>query len=266
MKKQCSNCEFNFDGKCAGHGNLYKYGESITDDTKCCDDWGASPEYYIHQTATAPRFLRDLYNSCHISYAEFSKYCDDYEAGKPVPIHIFDAIKLIYGISMVDIAVLLGVTYGVVYRAKTAGFAKKRIPQFAEGLCIPEKFLLSPHITTLDFEELSEFKKVFFHRPGISETLNAMPPWKIKLAQEISSIYVYCPIHIVNAIARVDNLYWNNRFSMDGYTESEQAFIDYIQKGTKKHPPIHNLDYFLDIGCHPHMETRAITNKEISKK
>ena len=130
MKKQCSNCEFNFGGTCAGHGDVYQYGETISDDTKCCDSWGASLEYYVNQTTTAPRFLRDAHNDCRISYHEFSKYVDDVESGKPVAINIFDAVKHIYGISMVDIAVLLGVTYGVVYRAKTKGFAKKYSSKF----------------------------------------------------------------------------------------------------------------------------------------
>ena len=114
MNKQCSNCEFNFGGTCAGDGNVYQYGETITDDTKCCNSWGASLEYYVNQTTTAPRFLRDAHNDCRISYHEFSQYADDVESGKPIAISIFDAIKHIYGISMVDIAVLLGVTYGVV--------------------------------------------------------------------------------------------------------------------------------------------------------
>ena len=121
-------CEFNFEGICAGSGNVYQYGEPITDDTKCCNDWGASFKYFAHQTTTAPRFLREAYNGGHISYQDFSRLVDDYNEGKPVSINIFDAIKCVYGISKVDIAVVLGVSFGVVYSAKTKGFAKKRLP------------------------------------------------------------------------------------------------------------------------------------------
>lgn len=256
MDKQCSNCEFNFGGTCAGHGDTYQYGEVITDDTKCCDYWGASLEYYVNQTRTAPRFLRDAHNYCRISYHEFSKYVDDVESGKPVAINIFDAIKYIYGISMVDIAVLLGVTYGVVYRAKTKGFAKKRLNQFAAVLCIPERLLLNT--TTEDFEELRKCKEIFSAQPNINEALESMPDWKMKLAQEISSVYVHCPIHIAKTLARVDHLYWNNSFAMDEYTESERVFINYIARGTKKQKPIHNLEYFLDIAGSPHMRTREM--------
>lgn len=256
MKKQCSNCEFNFGGICTGHGDVYQYGETISDNTKCCDSWGASLEYYMNQTTTAPRFLRDAHNDCRISYQEFSKYVDDVGAEKTVAINIFDAVKHIYGISMVDIAVLLGVTYGVVYRAKTRGFAKKRLAQFADGLCIPERLLLNT--TTGDFEELRKCKDTFFAQPNINAVLESMPNWKMKLAQEISSFYVQCPIHIAKTIARVDNLYWNKDFSVDEYTESEQVFINYIARGTKQQKPVYNLEYFLDIAGSPHMRTREM--------
>ena len=157
MEKSCKTCEFNFDGVCAGHGNVYEYGEKIVDDSKLCDDWSASLEYFTYQTNHAPRFLRDAYNRCCISYQEFSRKLDDFKDGKPVPINFFDAIKAVYGLSMVDIAVLLDVTFGVVYRAKTQGFSSKRIKQFSNALRVPENLLLNT--TTGDFEELEQCKK-----------------------------------------------------------------------------------------------------------
>lgn len=262
MEKNCGSCEFNFGGICAGHGDgdVYQYGEKITDDTKCCSGWGESFEYFEHKMTTAPRFLRDPHNACRISYQEFSKLFDDYNAGIPVAINIFDAIKYIYGISMVDIAVVLGVTYGVVYRAKTQGIVKKRIAQFANALCVPEKFLFN--VTTDDFEELTRCKDKFFSKTNINEILTSMPNWKEELAQEISAIYVHCPIHIAKSLARVDYLYWNEGFSLDEYTESEQIFINYIARKTKKYEPVHHLEYFLNITCHPHMETRMLQRQD----
>lgn len=256
MKKECSNCEFNFDGICAGHGEIYKYGEKITDDTKCCNDWGASFEFFCNETTTAPRFLREAFNDCRISYSEFSKMNDDYAAGRAVPINIFDAIKAVYGISMVDIAVVLGVSFGVVYRAKTKGFAQKRIMQFSDGLCIPERFL--QNITSNDFDELAKCKEAFFKKPQITELLESIPEWKEKLALEISSVYLHCPIHIARKIARVDKIYWNKDFSMNDYTDSEQVLIDYTLRDSKNHEPVHNLEYFLDIAGSPHMNIRMI--------
>ena len=128
MRKDCSTCEFNFEGICAGSGNVYRYGEPITDDTKCCNDWGASFKYFEHQTTTAPRFLREAYNGGHISYQDFSRLVDDYNEGRPVSINFFDAIKCVYGISMVDIAVVLGVSFGVVYSAKPKDLQRKGLP------------------------------------------------------------------------------------------------------------------------------------------
>lgn len=256
MDKDCRSCEFNFNGICCGSSDLYHYGEVITDETKCCTGWGANFQYFEHQTTTAPRFLRDAHTECRISYQEFSKLVDDYDAGKAVPINIFDALKAVYGISMVDIAIVLGITFGVVYRAKTQGFAKKRLAQFANGLCLPERLLLST--TTEDFDELSKCKRAFFAKPGMATVLESMPDWKMELAQAISSDFVHCPIHIAKTLARVDHLYWNKAFPMEAYTESEKLFIKYIAKGTRKYEPVHNLEYFLDIGCRPHMRTSML--------
>lgn len=256
MEKDCSTCEFNFGGTCAGHGDVYQYGEKIIDNTKRCDNWSESFEFFEYKRTTAPRFLRDPLNDYRISYQEFSKLFDDYSEGIPVAVNIFDAIKYVYGISMVDIAVVLDVTYGVVYRAKTRGIVKKRIAQFASALCVPEKLLFNT--TTEDFKELARCRDEFFSKPNINETLTSMPNWKVELAKEISAIYVHCPIHIAKSLARVDHLYWDKSFSLDEYTDSERTFINYIARGTKKYEPVHHLKYFLDIACHPHMETMML--------
>lgn len=250
MKKECSTCEFNFGGKCAGHGNVYKYGETIVDDTKVCDDWGAGLEYFTYQLNTAPRFLRDAHDRCHISYSEFSTWFDDFQEGKPVPINFFDAIKMVYGLSMVDIAVLLDVSYGVVYRAKTTGFAAKRIKQFANVLCVPEKLLLNT--TTADFEELSSCKEAFFQSNNVEERLQGMPEWRQQLAQEISSI-LRCPIHIAKKISRVDFLLWKKEHSLEQYTETEIEFINYAKKICSKQGTLNCLEYFLNVGAKPHI-------------
>ena len=49
---------------------------------------------------------------------------------------------------------------------------------------------------------------------------------------------------------------------MDGYTESERVFISYVSRETKKHEPIHHLEYFLDIACSPHIQTRAMLKED----
>ena len=58
--KQCKTCEFNFSGICAGHGDTYKYGETITNDTLSCVEWGASLDYFSKLTNNAPCIFGNL--------------------------------------------------------------------------------------------------------------------------------------------------------------------------------------------------------------
>ncbi len=257
LEKQCKTCEFNFNGVCAGHANTYKYGEEITDDTKTCEDWGASLDYFTYTTTNAPRFLREPFNDCQISYAQFSSLLDDYIAGNGISINIFDAIKFIYGISMVDIAVLMNVSYGVVYRAKTRGIPSKRIAQFSGVLGISPDLLIP---TTRDFDKLQKARDAFWSRPDIDKRLNAMPEWKQELAHEISAFYFQCPIHLAQDFARVDRLCWTPQMPSDGVTKSEEKMIAYVTRSSKKHKPVIRLEYFLDIACKPHL--RAETYNE----
>ena len=251
LEKQCKTCEFNFDGVCTGHGTTYKYGENITDETRICEDWSAGLEYFTYTTTNAPRFLREQYNDCRISYSGFSSWLDDYQIGKGIPINFFDAIKFIYGISMVDIAVLLDVSFGVVYRAKTKGIPPKRVKKFSDVLCVSPDLLTS--VTTENFDKLRECKKIFFSQPNIELRMNSMPEWKKDLANIISASYLQCPIHIAKEITRVDKLYWAEDMPMDDFTESEKILISYITRKSKKHEPAFSLDYFLDLACKPHM-------------
>lgn len=248
--KECSNCEFNFDGVCAGYGNLYDYGEKITDDTKCCDNWNPNLNYFSYEIYNAPRFLREAYHDCSISYLEFSSLLDDYVDGKSISINIFDAIKLVYGISMVDIAVLLDVTFGVVYRAKTKGFANKRIKQFSSGLFIDSDILIN--CTTSKIEKIRESNKLFWSQSNISEKLNTFPDWENELARTIS-YYLKCPINFARDFTRVDKLYWNADMPLDDFTESEKKMINYIVKHNSK-KQVCDIDYFLDIACQPHLK------------
>ena len=46
INKKCKNCEFNFDGICAGHSDLYEYGSKILDMKKVCEMWGIDIKYF----------------------------------------------------------------------------------------------------------------------------------------------------------------------------------------------------------------------------
>ena len=66
--KQCKTCEFNFSGICAGHSDTYKYGETITNDTLSCVEWGASLDYFSKLTNNAPWYIWEPYQECKILF------------------------------------------------------------------------------------------------------------------------------------------------------------------------------------------------------
>ncbi len=256
VMKNCQTCEFNFNGTCAEGGDVYKYGEQITDDKKTCSAWGAGFDYFMEVTNKAPRFLREKFEDCRISFNKMLELLEADTTGTGVELNIFDAIKTVYKISMVDIAVLMDVSFGVVYRAKTKGIPPKRMQQFSNILCIPEELLLN--VTTLDFGKLMKCKEKFEASSTLNARLNAMPEWKFKLANEISSFYLHCPIHISTSIARVDKMYWSPSVSIDEYTESEKILINYLnRKGKKGKPPVYQVEYSLDLACKPHLRILA---------
>lgn len=260
MEKNCNTCDLNFNGICSGHGDTYKYGEKISDDTKYCNAWSESLDYFSYMVDNAPRFLREQFNDCRISRYDFSSKFDDYVAGNSVPINFFDAIKFIYGISIVDIAALLNVTFGVVYRAKTKGIPQKRINQFSDALCVEPKLLMS--ITTSDFDKLRMTCETFFSQPNIEQRINSMPEWKQELASVISYSYLRCPIHMAKEFARVDKLYWTNDMPLNDFTESEKALIRYVTNYNQYHKSVIALEYTLDLACLPHLKVTMMTKKK----
>lgn len=246
MKKQCSNCEFNFDGVCAG--SSLSYGHVIENITDCCEDWSANEEYFHWERMVAPRFLRDRFIDCTLSYSSFSEQHEAYKNGEALNINIFDAVKYVYGLSIVDIAVLMGVSYGVVFQAKTKRIPIKRVRQFCDALCISEDVLMSN--TTAVFTELYKGRDSFYAQSGIQDRLSLIPQWKQDIVFLLSNDYVHCPIHIAKDLARIDKMYWEKGMTIDDYTESEQKLITYY---TKKDSNIISIEYFLDMAGRPHV-------------
>lgn len=157
--RECRTCEFNFDGMCAGKGDTYQYGEKIIDDTKGCDGWGASLDYYSDITEKAPWYIREDYKRCRISYDEFLKKLDDDEKGVPIKVNLYDAIENIYNLRMDELAKVLNVTIGVIGYARSRGTVANRVADFSCKLCIPSKFF--NRFTTHDFEELQRCGEEF---------------------------------------------------------------------------------------------------------
>lgn len=247
--KQCKYCEFNFDGICAGHSDLYKYGETITDDSLCCDLWEANVSCFGMITKAAPRFLLEKYNECRISHDEFIDLWIDYNDSKNIPINIFDAIKETYGLSMVDIAVLLEIPFGAVYRAKSKGFAEKRLKEFSEKLFI--KPIILQKTTTGDLKELQKTSDMFWSQSDIEFNILKTPDWKLDLIETLTE-YLRCSSDLSKVFSRIDKLYWNVEMPLKYYTDSEQEFIKYF---IKKQDAV-QIEYFLDQACRPHFRMR----------
>lgn len=157
--RECRTCEFNFDGRCAGHGKTYKYKGKIIDDTKGCECWGASLDYFSDITEGAPWYIKDPYKTSKIGYDEFLKRLDDDENGIPIEINIFDAIENTYELDIVELAKALDVAVGIVSYAKARGTIAKRVIDFSAKLCIPVGFF--QYFTTKDLEELKQCRNEF---------------------------------------------------------------------------------------------------------
>ena len=250
MEKQCKTCEFNFNGTCAEYNSLYGYGNKIIDNTTYCDSWAAGLEYFTDMMENAPRFLLEKYNEFKISYEDLLKFYDDYKCGKSIPIDFFDAVKVVYGLSIVDIAVLLDVSFGVVYRAKTRGIPEKRRKQFAKVLCINTELLDLKDTSSLG--ELSKSRDIFYSQPNIMSQILAMPVWKKELASAISSTYLHCPIHLAKEFASIDKFNWANNMKLDELTEVEKELINFMKKKKFDDKKFVGIEYSLDIACKPH--------------
>lgn len=250
--KQCGNCEFNFGGTCAGGDNgEHAYGAAIADETATCSGWGASLECFTEITQTAPWYLKEPYESFRIDYSSFEDLLEADSRGEAIEVNIYDAIKHIYKISLVDLAVVLGVSFNVIYRAKTHGTPEKRQVAFAKILCLPRKFFTQT--TTHDFAELENCATVFASKIDVVSLAKEMPDWKQTVASEVSTI-LRCPIHIAKELARVDFLYWDATMPLENLLPCEKALIDYLNFAMKKSgKQLSRLEYSLDNGSHVRM-------------
>jgi hypothetical protein len=251
--KQCKTCEYNCSGICTGYGETYNYGETITDETRSCDDWSAGFEYFSEITRDAPWYIREPYQDYKINYSTFEKLLEADAKGKAIEVNIYDAIREIYGLSLVDLAVLLDVTFGVMYRARSVGTPDKRLRKFSKILCIPTDFFKK--ITTHDFEQLKKCKAEFEQSIDMQAVLKSVPEWKQKLIFHIAN-NMHCPMHIAKEIARVDKLNWQIN-SSDLLNDSEKTLVDWVSKSAiKQNRKAVSIEYSLDIAALMHFHAR----------
>ena len=256
LLNQCKTCKFNSLGSCAGNGNgAYKYGDEITDDSIPCSKWDADLDYFTELVSHSPWYIRERFLNCKIDYPTFLKLINADSARKPIDVNIYDAIKHIYGLSLVDLAVILNVPFGVMYRARSVGTPTKRVMAFSQTLCIPVE--LFRKATTRDFPTIERCKSEFETKYNTSELLKICPEWKIELTRRVASV-ICCPIHIAKKIVRVDNLNWQIDAS-NTLTPYEKELVDFVARSiAKSGKKLRSIEYTIDIASMPHLYYKCL--------
>ena len=248
LLKQCQTCEFYVSEECTEGGSMHDYDKN-QDNNFECDDWEANIEYFSEIQRNAPWYIREQYLEHNVNYSNMLELIESDAKGDAIEINIYDAIRKIYGLSLVDLAVILDVNFGVMYRSRSVGTSTKRLNYFSQMLCIPIEFFKL--FTTHNFNELETCLVLFKKQTDILESLKKTPDWKQALIKEIICCF-RCPIHIAKEIARVDKLYWEDGMN---YTlnSSEKIFVNFLIKSKCKAKKIKTLKYSLDITCHLHV-------------
>lgn len=245
VKRECNTCEFNFNGVCAGHGDVYNYGEKIIDDTKGCDDWGADFKYFSEVMKEAPWYIKNDYENCKISFEEFLKKLDDDNNGIALKINLYDAIEKIYDLSFVELAEVLGVSLGVVNYARFQGTTAKRVSEFSAKLCIPVGFF--NYFTTHDLEELKRCKKEFESNGDPKVFCDKKMKWKEeKLIPRIMEC-LGCTYTSAQKYYTITQVKWRKNMEISELNELEKEFVEFIIRinKRKKHELI-SFEYLID--------------------
>lgn len=149
LNKTCLNCSWAISCKEKG----------ITDP---CVEWRAEFEYFQEICSKAPWYIVDNFNKGRDnSWGAVIEKLDKENQGEAVEINLYDAIEKVYGLNILNLAEILGVSVGVVARAQSRYTPEKRIDHFAATLKIPVDFFY--RFTNKDLSTLEscfeEFKK-----------------------------------------------------------------------------------------------------------
>jgi hypothetical protein len=156
INRTCETCEFNFEGICANSG-VYQYGEKISDPGVRCDSWSIGLEYYTKILKAAPWYLSKLLRNCKINFDDFMELLEKDMRGEPIEINLYDALEEVYGITIFQIADILGVPVTVVIYARNRGTVEKRVYDFASRLFLPTA--LFDKCTSLDIPTIKLSKE-----------------------------------------------------------------------------------------------------------
>lgn len=150
--KNCTTCEFNFKGICAGRDDTY--GKEIEIIIDKCEYWGANLEYFTYLTKAAPWYIKEPFDDCKISFSKFLEYIEKDYKGEEININLYTLIERILNISCLELAKILGVKSAVLGYARHRGTVPKRVEEFSYKLGIPSKFFRKT--TNLDIDEIEK--------------------------------------------------------------------------------------------------------------
>lgn len=162
--KNCTTCEFNFNGFCSGGSDTYRYDGKINKIINNCKQWRINLEHFCELQKNAPWYIVDKFTWHKISFNEFMDLAQKEYSNQKIDINIYDAIEKIYKISTTQLANILEVTYGVITYARQRGTPKKRVSSFSCKLSIPEDFFYT--FTNKDIPKLEECYNEFIHKKG----------------------------------------------------------------------------------------------------
>ncbi len=148
VQRCCRSCQHNFGDFCTAKG----FGQTIESEDSICELWEISEDSLKLLLKETPWYLKRPYDNGKLELRELLDHIEEDADGKAISINLYDAIEEIYQMDQIQIAEVLGVSPDVVGYARSKGTVKRRIPHFAETLCIPEELFSS--CTTADLETI----------------------------------------------------------------------------------------------------------------
>ena len=150
LDKDCTTCEFNFDGICTGSSK--SYGKKLKNIVINCDNWGASSDYFGVIMKEIPWYIKEPFDSCKISYRELIEYIDKDYKREPFDINLYRLIEEVLNIDIFKLADILGVKVTVIGYAMRRGTPSKRTEEFSIKLGLPSKYFMKT--TNLDIDDI----------------------------------------------------------------------------------------------------------------
>lgn len=203
VQQICGTCEFNFRGICAGGDTEHEYGHTITDLFDTCTCWGESYDYYTKINSNLPWYIKNPYTKGNANGKSDIELLEMDYNDEPIDVSIIELIEKTYQLNCGELAEVLNVSPGVIYRAIIRGVPEKRKQDFSSVLKIPEWYF--DRVTTCDFPVIERCRDEFMKDWGESiPRIREMAEKKAieKMEKQIAAAKPY----ITEEAARISNL------------------------------------------------------------